>query len=82
MFKLGFIGTGNMGGALLDACAKSVSGTKIAAADADRAKAEAYRLKYGCAVMSPAEIALDAEYIFIGVKPQMARIAGRKRRTP
>ena len=47
MYKLGFIGVGNMGGALLDACAKRVSGENIIIADADCTKTAHFREKYG-----------------------------------
>lgn len=72
MYKLGFIGVGNMGGALLDACAKRVSGENIIIADADCAKTAHFREKYGCAVGAAPDAAISAEYLFIGVKPQMA----------
>ncbi len=72
MYKLGFIGVGNMGGALLDACAKHVSGENIIIADADSAKTARFREKYGCAVGAAPDAAISAEYLFIGVKPQMA----------
>lgn len=75
MYKLGFIGVGNMGGALLDACAKRVSGSRIVAADHDRAKVDRFREKYGCIGASPAAAAEAAEFLFIGVKPQMAEDA-------
>ncbi len=72
MYKLGFIGVGNMGGALLDACAKYISGEDIIIADADSSKTAHFREKYGCAVGAAPDAAISAEYLFIGVKPQMA----------
>lgn len=72
MYKLGFIGVGNMGGALLDACAKKVNGSDIIIADFDEKKTAFFHEKHGCAVGTSAEIAEKAEYLFIGVKPQMA----------
>lgn len=75
MYKLGFIGVGSMGGALLEACAKSVPGSKIAAADHDQAKVAHFREAFGCMAGTPAAVASSAEYVFIGVKPQMAQDA-------
>lgn len=72
MYKLGFIGVGNMGGALLDACAKRIEGDTIIIADADTAKTAHFREKYGCHIGSAPDAAISAEYLFIGVKPQMA----------
>lgn len=72
MKKLGFIGVGNMGGALLDACAKKIPGQEIAIADFSAEKLAHFREAYGCVPMSSAEAAAEAEYLFIGVKPQMA----------
>ena len=72
MYKLGFIGVGNMGGALLDACAKKICGESIIITDYDSKKTSAYREKYGCAVGTSSEAAEKADFIFIGVKPQMA----------
>lgn len=71
-FKLGFIGVGNMGGALLDACLKKVSGENIAISDFNTAKTAYYEEKYGVSVMPSEETAARSEYLFICVKPQMA----------
>ena len=72
MAKLGFIGAGNMGGALLSACAKKISGGEIIVTDPDAAKTAHFRDTYGCLTGTSAETARSAEYLFIGVKPQMA----------
>ena len=72
MYKLGFMGAGNMGGALLDACAKKIPGGEIIVTDPDAAKTAHFREAYGCAVGSAPDTARSAEYLFIGVKPQMA----------
>ncbi|MBQ7931748.1 MAG: pyrroline-5-carboxylate reductase [Clostridia bacterium] len=72
MYKLGFIGAGNMGGALLQACAKKIPGGEIIVTDPDAAKTAHFRETYGCASGTSGETARSAEYLFIGVKPQMA----------
>ena len=72
MYKLGFIGVGNMGGALLDACAKKINGSDIIISDFDPNKTAHFHEKHGCAVGTSSETAAQAEFIFIGVKPPMA----------
>ena len=88
MISVGFIGTGNMGGALAKAVAKAGAGCgaaggcgeeyKILLANRSTEKAEklAAELKAELgadaeAVSDNAEIAGKADFIFLGVKPQM-----------
>lgn len=66
--KFGFIGTGNMAGALVRALAKQ-SGS-IALANRTPAKAEALAKELGGTVCPNAEAAETAELLFLGVKPQ------------
>lgn len=66
----GFIGAGNMGGALARAAAKSGMGA-LAAADKDAEKSARLAAEIGAKAVSTAEIAQSAKYIFLGVKPQM-----------
>ncbi len=68
--KFGFIGCGNMGGALVQAVAKSVSPFDIALCDANIEKAAALAESLGCGVALLEQVAADCEYIFLGVKPQ------------
>ena len=68
MYKFGFIGCGNMGGALCRAVAKSEK--NIAVADAFSASAEKCAADTGAKVLTGEEIAGKAEYIVLGVKPQ------------
>lgn len=65
----GFIGTGNMGGALATAVAKH--GDRIFLANRTRGKAETLAAKIGGKVTDNAAIAQSCDYIFLGVKPQM-----------
>lgn len=67
----GFIGCGNMGGALATAVAKSVRGSEILLSDPDTEKATALAEKIGAAVSNNEEIVKNAKYIFFGVKPQL-----------
>jgi len=67
----GFIGTGNMGGALARAAAKSVDPAKIWLTNKTQAKAETLAAELGCRAVSKAELAGACGYLFLGVKPQM-----------
>lgn len=71
--KYGFIGTGNMGGALASAAAKSVNPDLIALADHDTKKAKMLADSLGAHSSDNADIASNAKYIFLGVKPQMLK---------
>ena len=66
----GFIGTGNMGGALAKAAAKRMDPAAILLANKTHAKAEALAAQLGCQAVTAAEAA-GCGYIFLGVKPQM-----------
>ena len=67
--KIGFIGTGNMGGALAVAAAKTDA--TLLLCNRTPAKAQALAKELGCATATAAEIARNCDYIFLGVKPQM-----------
>ena len=67
----GFIGCGNMGGALATAVAKSVGGSEILLSDPNVDKATALAQKIGATVSNNEEIVKNAKYIFLGVKPQV-----------
>ncbi len=67
--KYGFIGCGNMGGALAQALAKATK--DIMLADFDSQKATALANKLGVTVGDNQAIATTCERIFLGVKPQM-----------
>ncbi len=67
--KIGFIGCGNMGGALAAAAAKS--GCEIFLADNMAEKSEQLAKKLGAAVSDNESICRECDYIFLGVKPQV-----------
>lgn len=71
MSKIGFIGTGNMGGALARAVGKS--GHELYLSDFFRDKAEALAKEIGknARPSDNAEIISGCDMIFLGVKPQM-----------
>ena len=70
-YTFSFIGTGNMGSALARAASKSLPPEKIILSNRTPAKAEALARELGCAVGSAAQAAEQADYLFLGVKPQM-----------
>lgn len=70
--KVGFIGCGNMGGALARAVAKSGL-CEILLVDVDIKKAQILAEKTGGTVVTAEQIATEAKYIFLGVKPQMMK---------
>ncbi|MBQ2795776.1 MAG: pyrroline-5-carboxylate reductase [Oscillospiraceae bacterium] len=71
MKKIGFIGTGNMGGALILAAAKSDSSNELLLSDIITEKAEALAEKTGGKVCDNITAAKEADFLFLGVKPQM-----------
>ena len=71
MNTFGFIGTGNMGGALARATAKSIAPRCIYLADAFAEKAAALAAALDCNTASITEVARNCRFIFLGVKPQV-----------
>ena len=71
----GFIGAGNMGGALAQAVAKATAPKNITLADQCTEKAEALAKTLGCNTADTATVAKTCSYIFLGVKPQVMAAA-------
>lgn len=69
MYKFGFIGCGNMGGALAAAVSKTEK--NIALADLSQSAAKKLASEIKAKISSNEEIAAKAEYIVLGVKPQV-----------
>ena len=69
MYTFGFIGTGNMGGALAKAASKSTK--NILLADHFAEKAEALAAQLGCDAADNIAVVKNCRYVFLGVKPQM-----------
>ncbi len=69
-YQFGFIGCGNMGGALAQAVAKSVRPSEIVLCDANIDRVAALAESLGCGVTTTQEVAASAKFIFLGVKPQ------------
>ena len=70
-YNFGFIGTGNMGGALARAAVKNIPPKRIILANRTAAKAEALAAGLGCVAGDNETVAAKSEFIFLGVKPQM-----------
>ena len=70
METFGFIGAGNMGGALARAAVKTLGGS-VVISDKAEDKAAALAAELGCQTASVAKVAESCEYIFLGVKPQV-----------
>ena len=74
-YTLGFIGCGNMGGALVTAAAKSVQADKIAVCDHNAHKVSAQESALGVVVADGKEIAKHSRFVVLGVKPQAMQSA-------
>lgn len=73
--KFGFIGCGNMGGALARAVCKSVGADNTYLADKDVDKVQALANELKCNLSNNGEICEKADFIFLGVKPQIIKTA-------
>ena len=72
-YLAGFIGSGNMGGALATAASKAINPNQLALSDHDAKKAKALAEVLGATACDNVEIIKEAKYIFLGVKPQMLK---------
>lgn len=70
MAKFGFIGVGNMGGALATAAAKKVSGNDVLVAALHLDRAQKFAREHGVTASTNETIAKEAKFIMLGVKPQ------------
>ncbi|MBQ7874878.1 MAG: pyrroline-5-carboxylate reductase [Oscillospiraceae bacterium] len=71
MKKIGFIGTGNMGKALVLAAQKENGKISLLLSDKDAEKAKKLAAETGGTFCGNEAVAANADYIFLGVKPQM-----------
>lgn len=69
--SVGFIGSGNMGGALAKAAANALGGSHILLSNRTAAKAETLAESLGAKFTDNDTIALGCDYIFLGVKPHL-----------
>ena len=70
MALFGFIGVGNMGGAMAKAAAKALGGADIYVSAKHPEKAQAFAAQIGAKAVDNACIAAHCDYIVLGVKPQ------------
>lgn len=68
-YRFGFIGVGNMGGALAKAASRSTK--QIILCDHDAEKASSLARQIGCEFADSHTVVAESEYVFLGVKPQM-----------
>ena len=71
MKTIGFLGCGNMGGAIARAVCKATEPENVFLANRTAAKAETLAAELGCQTATNAEVAGDCDLIFLAVKPQM-----------
>ena len=69
MEKIGFIGVGNMGGALAQAVLRAADAKNVLVSSRTAEKAEAFAAKYGGTATDNRTLAETASVIFLGVKP-------------
>ena len=80
MSEFGFIGVGNMGGALAAAVCKKVGAENVWVSDYSAEKAEAFAAAHSCHAVTNVDIVSHAKFIFLGVKPQvLPSVAGSLR---
>ena len=68
---IGFLGCGNMGGAIARAVCKAADPQNVYLANRTASKAEKLAGELGCNTATNAEVAARCDLIFLGVKPQM-----------
>lgn len=73
MSKIGFLGCGNMGGALAKAALKAEGAENIFVCDVDTKKIRSFADEYEVNVADAEYIVMNCDYIFLGVKPQMLK---------
>ncbi len=72
-YEAGFIGAGNMGGALARMAARQAGGDSVAVACSTAERSEKRAALLGCRAETPEEILKKSRFVFWGVKPQMIR---------
>jgi pyrroline-5-carboxylate reductase len=69
-YVFGFLGTGNMGSALVRAVSKTVPSEKICICDHNVSKTNALKDELGVRVENAENLVKNSEYLVLGVKPQ------------
>ena len=71
MDKYGFIGGGNMGGAMAAAAIEAVGGARVLLVDRDEEMTKVLSERIGAVPSSYEQIAMECRLIFVGVKPNL-----------
>jgi pyrroline-5-carboxylate reductase len=71
MAIFGFLGTGSMGGALARAACRTLPGEQVLLANRTAEKARLLASELGCRAVDNHTLAEQADFLFLGVKPQM-----------
>ncbi len=69
--KIGFLGCGNMGGALCRAVRRALPDAALLLSDADEAKRDALAATVSGEARPSEEMLSEADYVFLGLKPQI-----------
>lgn len=77
-YSVGFIGAGNMGGALIDAACRSVCADKIAIYDKDESKAQQKANATGANAVDLKTVASQSDFVFLGVKPNILALVANE----
>ncbi|MBQ9879953.1 MAG: NAD(P)-binding domain-containing protein, partial [Clostridia bacterium] len=70
-YKAGFIGAGNMGGALLRAVAAAAGGENVALFDLSEERAQRAASLTGATYTTAEDVYKNSEYVFFAVKPNV-----------
>ena len=71
-YTIGFIGTGNMGAALVRAACKGIGPQQVVVTNHTPAKAQALAKEVGCqVVLTNEEVVRQSKFIMLGVKPHI-----------
>ena len=81
MYEAGFIGAGNMGGALAQAAAKAVGAENLILTCKTQEHTLAAAARLGCASGCAQEIVKNSRFVFLGIKPQMLAETAQTLRT-
>ena len=81
-WKAGFLGCGNMGGALARAAAAGIGGARVLAADHHPEKLAALQRDCGLVPADEGTLARESRFLFLGVKPQVLAEAAASLRAP
>ncbi len=70
-YKAGFVGAGNMGGALAQAVCKKIGGENVIVSCKTTEEADEVSKRLGCKNGTADEVVKSSEFVFLAVKPQM-----------